>query len=185
MPIKPPNLVPRAEQRGHRAKIEFDQLLFPRSERCPGGRGSSLQPPVGADTLVGPYVSHAPEKPGGDGAPPLPVYRGAKQRGDVPGAWPPPAVARNGRRSRQRSSPGCPATSDNPSVTAFGRASSLCTREPFPAGDGGVRSPHPTGATPAVRGNTGPAAVQKVASLLKFGKFFLPLGVPWGKRETC
>ena len=33
--------------------------------------------------------------------------------------------------------------------------------------------------------NTGPAAVQKVASLLKFSKFFLSLGVPWGKREEA
>ena len=33
--------------------------------------------------------------------------------------------------------------------------------------------------------STGPAAVQKVASLLKFGKFFLSLGVPWGKREEA
>ena len=33
--------------------------------------------------------------------------------------------------------------------------------------------------------STGPAAVQKVASLLKFSKFFLPLGVPWGKREEA
>ena len=32
--------------------------------------------------------------------------------------------------------PKYPATSDNPSVAVFGRDSSLCTREPFPAGDG-------------------------------------------------
>ena len=36
MPIKPPNPVPRAAQLSRRAKPEFDQLLFPRSERCPG-----------------------------------------------------------------------------------------------------------------------------------------------------
>ena len=39
-----------------------------------------------------------------------------------------------GSRARQRSSPRCPSTSDNPSVTAFGRASSLCTREPLGTG---------------------------------------------------
>ena len=40
---------------------------------------------------------------------------------------------------RQRSSPKCPATSDNPSVTAFGRASSLYTREPLRTGDADCR----------------------------------------------
>ena len=49
------------------------------------------------------------------------------------------ANGRNGRESQQRSSPKCPATPDKPSVTAFGRASSLYTREPF--GDGGCGLP--------------------------------------------
>ena len=40
VPIKPPNPQPRAAQRGHRAKTALDQLLFPRSERCPGSRGT-------------------------------------------------------------------------------------------------------------------------------------------------
>ena len=39
-----------------------------------------------------------------------------------------------GSRARQRSSPRCPSTSDNPSVMAFGHASSLCTREPLGRG---------------------------------------------------
>ena len=37
--------------------------------------------------------------------------------------------------SRQRSSSKGPSTLSNPSVTAFGRASSLCTREPLGTGD--------------------------------------------------
>ena len=45
---------------------------------------------------------------------------------------------------RQRASTKCPATSGNPSVAAFGRASSLCTREPFPAGDGRTHRSAPT-----------------------------------------
>ena len=39
-----------------------------------------------------------------------------------------------GSRARQRSSPRCPSTSDNPSGMAFGHASSLCTREPLGRG---------------------------------------------------
>ena len=49
------------------------------------------------------------------------------------------ADGRNGRESQQRSSPKCPATPDNPSVTAFGRASSLYTREPLGTGDADCR----------------------------------------------
>ena len=45
----------------------------------------------------------------------------------------------NGRETRQRSPQKCPATPDNPSVTAFGRASSLCTREPLGTGDADCR----------------------------------------------
>ena len=45
--------------------------------------------------------------------------------------------ARDGWESLQRSPPKCLSTPDNPSVMAFGHASSLYTREPFPAGDGG------------------------------------------------
>ena len=116
-----------------------------------------------------------PRRAGGDRAPPLPVYCGAKRRADVPKAWLPPTkfraeiwgvshrhrplrkagkphrppgpvaqsgasapavITRGGFGARQRSSPKYPATSDNPSVAVFGRDSSLCTREPFPAGDG-------------------------------------------------
>ena len=40
----------------------------------------------------------------------------------------------NGWELQQGSSPKGPSTSDNPSVTAFGRASSLCTREPWSCG---------------------------------------------------
>ncbi len=39
-----------------------------------------------------------------------------------------------GSRARRRSSPRCPSTSDNPSVMAFGNASSICTREPLGRG---------------------------------------------------
>ena len=53
------------------------------------------------------------------------------------------ADGRNGRESQQRSSPKCPATPDNPSVTAFGRASSLCTREPLGTGDADRRNQRP------------------------------------------
>ena len=48
------------------------------------------------------------------------------------------ADGRKGWGSWQKSSPKCPATLDNPSVAVFGRDSSLCTREPCPAGDGGA-----------------------------------------------
>ena len=41
----------------------------------------------------------------------------------------------NGWELRQRPSPRCPATPDNPSVMAFGHASSLYTREPLGTGD--------------------------------------------------
>ena len=41
----------------------------------------------------------------------------------------------NGWELQQGSSPKGPSTSDNPSVTAFGRASSLCTREPWGRGN--------------------------------------------------
>ncbi len=72
---------------------------------------------------------------GGDRAPPLPSYQGAKQRADVGigpygtkgrphrPPWPvaqggasAPAVARGGWDMQQRASPKCPATSGNPSV---------------------------------------------------------------------
>ena len=45
----------------------------------------------------------------------------------------------NGWELRQRSSPKGPATPDNPSVMAFGHASSLYTREPWGAGDADCR----------------------------------------------
>ncbi len=45
------------------------------------------------------------------------------------------ADGRSGRGSRQRSSPKGSATPDNPSVMAFGHASSLYTREPLGTGD--------------------------------------------------
>ena len=76
-----------------------------------------------------------PRRAGGDRAPPLSVDRGAKRRADVvigpyekEGKLPRPprpaahsgasssAVTRGGIGVRQRSSPKCPATSDNPSV---------------------------------------------------------------------
>ena len=53
------------------------------------------------------------------------------------------AVARDGWESRQRSSPKGSSTSGNPSVTAFGRASSLCTREPLGTGDADRRNQRP------------------------------------------
>ena len=46
-----------------------------------------------------------------------------------------------GVESRQRSSSKGPSTLSNPSVTAFGRASSLCTREPWGRGCGLPRRP--------------------------------------------
>ena len=49
------------------------------------------------------------------------------------------ADGRNGWKSEQRSPQKCLSTPDNPSVTAFGRASSLCTREPLGAGDADCR----------------------------------------------
>ena len=59
-----------------------------REEVCPGrhmGRPLQIQlkPPS------------TPGGAGGDGAPPLPVYRGVQQRADVPKAWPPPTKFRN------------------------------------------------------------------------------------------
>ena len=47
------------------------------------------------------------------------------------------AVGRSGWGSRQRSSPKFPSTSDDPSVAAFGRDSSLCAREPLALRGGG------------------------------------------------
>mgnify|MGYP004707557673 CR=1 FL=1 len=94
---------------------------------------------------------------GGDGAPPLPSYQGAKQRADVGigpygtkgrphrPPWPvaqggasAPAVARGGWDMQQRASPKCPATSGNPSVA-------LRATAPFAQGSlalrGGTLSP--------------------------------------------
>ena len=99
-----------------------------REEVCPGrhmGRPLQIQlkPPS------------TPGGAGGDRAPPLPSYQGAKQRADVGigpygtkgrphrPPWPvaqggasAPAVARGGWDMQQRASPKCPATSGNPSV---------------------------------------------------------------------
>ena len=53
-------------------------------------------PTHGSAPTVLPGVPSTPGGAGGDGAPPLPVYRGAKRRAAVPRAWPPPAKFRNG-----------------------------------------------------------------------------------------
>ena len=119
--------------------------LGPGKERVRAGTA------VGSDAAMG--DSTQIQRTGGDGAPPLPV----KRRADVPKAWPLQderkapltalasgaersvcaAVGRSGWGSRQRSSPKFPSTSDDPSVAAFGRDSSLCAREPLALRGGG------------------------------------------------
>ncbi len=120
-----------------------------------------------ADTQVGPYGvdrnTHQPQK-SGRGQSPAPTGRSRCQAAGRCGHRPLRkgrkaaattrasgaersvcgADGRKGWELRQRASTKCPATSGNPSVAAFGRASSLCTREPFPAGDGRTHRSAPT-----------------------------------------
>ena len=89
-----------------------------------------------ADVGIGPYASRGDEgrhagsscPTGGCGEPPRLPWVAAHSGASAA------RMGGIGSRARQRSSPRCPSTSDNPSVTAFGRASSLCTREPLGTG---------------------------------------------------
>ena len=138
-----------------------------RKETCPGGHVGPPLRGVGSvrePTEIGAGRKHSPARR--DGARPLQKERRRSRRG-APGVWLLPSkfqngiwgVGRghrplrpaggreggtprsrgNGRETRQRSPQKCPATPDNPSVTAFGRASSLYTREPLGTGDADCR----------------------------------------------
>ena len=87
-----------------------------------GFRRPNFVPKFGASVMViGPYGKKSkPHQP-----PESAAHSGAFA------AW----MGGNGWELRQRPSPRCPATPDNPSVMAFGHASSLYTREPLGTGD--------------------------------------------------
>ena len=89
-----------------------------------------------ADVGIGPYASRGDEgrhagsscPTGGCGEPPRLPWVAAHSGASAA------RMGGIGSRARQRSSPRCPSTSDNPSGMAFGHASSLCTREPLGRG---------------------------------------------------
>ena len=104
-----------------------------------GFRQPNSEAEFGASVMgIGPYalrgtrdgVRHAGSScpTGGCGEPPRLPWVAAHSGASAPRS------RGNGRETRQRSPQKCPATPDNPSVTAFGRASSLCTREPLGTG---------------------------------------------------
>ena len=120
-------------------------------ERIP--RGSVSGPTHRSAPTVLPGIPSTPGGAGGDRAPPLPSYQGAKQRADVGigpyrtkgrphrPPWPAaqggasaPAVARGGWDMQQRASPKCPATSGNPSV-ALRATAPFAQGSLWPAGD--------------------------------------------------
>ena len=120
-------------------------------ERVP--RGSVSGPTHRSAPTVLPGIPSTPGGAGGDRAPPLPSYQGAKQRADVGigpygtkgrphrPPWPAaqggasaPAVARGGWDMQQRASPKCPATSGNPSV-ALRATAPFAQGSLWPAGD--------------------------------------------------
>ena len=159
----------------------------------------------------------SPEERAGTEPRPYRATRGAKQRADVPKAWPPStkfraeiwgvshrhrplrkrgefattalasgaersvcgADARDRRRVRQRASPKCPATSDNPSVAAKPRQLPLHKGALACGGRGGHRPVIGVPSNPR-RGGTEPAPYRKAGNTQRAGAINAQ-----GRSEIC